>query len=187
MLASISKIRTIFSTIILLISLDTFSCDCEPYSIQVQSTSVIEYTDLIFIGELIDQNEQDRTYKLKVINQYKGPGKEFYTGTDIISANDTSMVISGCSWWSFKIGEKYLIYASFSNNKPGMIFIHQCSLTRSITQPHHHFSYDSNIELEMYKFEVDNSEENMLEEELSEIARRELEQEIGYLEKLKTR
>ncbi|WP_139262727.1 hypothetical protein [Flammeovirga pacifica] len=177
--------KTNFLIILILISLEVLSCDCEPYNIQVQSISAIENTELIFIGEVISQNEEDGVYKLKVLTQYKGPTKEYFSGTDIISYEGDLKGKSYCSWWPYKVGEKYLIYASFSNSQLGTIFIHQCSLTRSITNPHYHFSYDFNIDLEMYKIEMNNITEEMLDEERINIAQRELKQEIEYLEKLK--
>ena len=108
-----------------LFSLDSaFACKCkEIKSLQESREKSFEYSEIVFLGQLIEFDRENGTYKFEIIELYKGKAK-----SDTISGK----VFSSCSMLPMDLS-KWIVYANYEEGLT--IDISTCLATRSETNP----------------------------------------------------
>ncbi len=158
----------IFAILILtlLISAKSFSCTCpNPKSIKAIQDYEFENSDCVFVGEVLEVNMNDNTFKIKVIESFKGKDKEtIYIGT---YDEQCGPIIDEKGKW--------LVYARF--NSENILKINECGLTRSLKNPEYNNVIDGLIEKRLNESDKTNQNKFNLE------ARKILELELSDLRK----
>jgi len=180
------KLALLFSFIILYVTKSN-ACTCSSQSIVESRDNSVKHSDLIFIGRVIDIDTIRWTYAIEILEVFKGN----ITNKVIASALIDSVNISSCNFWpNLQWGDDYLIYA---NKTKGMerIFVDHCSSTRSISNPQIHQSYFlgkyEKMQESIYKDMSFHEKIRALkiENDLKQIAYKDLIDELIYLRKLK--
>jgi len=109
--------------ILLLISLKSFACTCAIKKLSEWQKYELENSECIFIGEVIEVNESDLTYKIKVTESLDGGDKvgTLYTGKNW----------KYCSPYISEIG-KWIIYGHMED---GFLRLNMCGISRSFENP----------------------------------------------------
>ena len=107
----------------ILISLKSIACTCALKTLSELQKLEIENSELIFIGEVIEVNKSDRTFKIKV--------------TESLNKNDNQGTIYTGENWQYCdpfIGEKgkWIVYGNLKN---GFLKLNRCGLSRSFDKP----------------------------------------------------
>lgn len=102
---------------------DLIACTCNRRTLKETQEASIKQSSLIFIGDVIEFNNKNRTYKLKVVEILKGE-----TNTHIIEGAS----LTSCSGFANK--GRWLIYVDTYQN--GIIDFTFCGLSRSFENPH---------------------------------------------------
>ncbi len=111
----------------LLIPNVSFACECLPRSLVSAQNIEFENSDCILIGEVLEIDPKNDTFKVKVIESFNGDENEIvYNG---IYNRFCAPIIN-------KKG-KWLIYGNI--NDDGLLEINACGLTRSFKNPEDNF------------------------------------------------
>ncbi|WP_115460900.1 hypothetical protein [Winogradskyella aurantiaca] len=107
----------------ILISLKSIACTCALKTLSELQKLEIENAELIFIGEVIEVNKSNSTFKIKV--------------TESLNAEDNEELIYAGKNWEYchpVITEKgqWIIYG---NIKDGILKLNRCGLSRSFAKP----------------------------------------------------
>jgi len=150
------KITLIISIIFLFGINKIFSCTCPPpkklYELQQQE---FEESDCKFIGEIIESDKSNGSFKIKVIESFDGDkiGK-IYNGT---YDNCSNPIVEG----------KWIIYAFQDSNYD--LNIRGCGLTRSFENPQSYHGISPNLNLELLKKNPGKLKKVALDELMNEI------------------
>lgn len=109
--------------ILLLISFKGIACTCKIKKLSEWQKLEIENSECIFIGEVIEVNESDLTYKVKVTESLDGGDK---VGTVYYGKN-----WKYCSPYISEIG-KWIIYGHIED---GFLRLNMCGISRSFENP----------------------------------------------------
>jgi hypothetical protein len=109
--------------LILFISIKTFACTCAPKKLSEWQKSEIENSECIFIGEVIEVNKTDLTFKIKVIESLDGGDEK---GNTYIGKNWKS-----CSPYVSEKG-KWIIYGHMED---GFLRLNMCGISRTFKNP----------------------------------------------------
>ncbi|PHQ28867.1 hypothetical protein [Leeuwenhoekiella nanhaiensis] len=109
--------------ILLLTSFKGIACTCAIKKLSELQKSEIENSECIFIGEVIEVNESDLTYKVKVTESLDGGDKvgTVYTGKNW----------KYCSPYISELG-KWIIYGHMEG---GFLRLNMCGISRSFENP----------------------------------------------------
>ena len=109
--------------VLLLISFKGIACTCAIKKLSEWQKWEIENSECIFIGEVIEVNESDLTYKVKVTESLDGGDKvgTVYTGKNW----------KYCSPYISEIG-KWIIYGHIED---GFLRLNMCGISRSFENP----------------------------------------------------
>jgi len=116
---------------------NAFACVCnfEKHKLsdaEIKAAIVKEFNESasVFSGEVIAQDVL--TVKFKVITAWKGEGlEEFTMSTGTVKVSEDLYRSSSCDY-TFKVGEKYLVYARSNDN--GTLSDGRCSLTKNYSE-----------------------------------------------------
>ncbi|WP_299248486.1 hypothetical protein [uncultured Lacinutrix sp.] len=109
--------------IIILISLKSFACDCVIKRLSDWQKSELENSECIFIGEVIEVNDSDLTFKIKVT--------ESLDGGDSIGNVYVAKNWKYCSPYVERKG-KWIVYG---NMEDGFLRLNMCGISRSFEYP----------------------------------------------------
>lgn len=109
--------------ILLLVSLKSFACSCKTKTLSEWQKYELENSDYIFIGEVIEVNNSDFTFKIKVL--------ESLDGRNSIGAVYIGKNWKNCSPYVKDIG-KWIVYG---NIKDGFLRLNMCGISRSFDNP----------------------------------------------------
>ena len=109
--------------IIILISFKSFACDCVIKRLSDWQKSELENSECIFIGEVIEVNEADLTFKIKLT--------ESLDGGDSIGNVYVGKNWKYCSPYVEKNG-KWIVYG---NMEDGFLRLNMCGISRSFDYP----------------------------------------------------
>jgi len=159
---------------ILLISIYGFACSCPPIFKLAQIQKIeIENSECIFIGEVIEVDNEELTYKIRVTESLDGndiPGN-IYTGKNW----------KGCEPFIEENG-KWIIYGHMED---GFLSTNKCGISRSFENP---VIVIKLKELELYENKTQSEKklifQKLRDEEIMK-ARKELENEIEHLRKIR--
>lgn len=132
---------TMKSILVLLIGvvtvMNSYACICPSVTIKEARDNSIKNSTLIFIGQVFEIDTINHTYRIRVVEVFKGKPTEELIG----SSMEDSTGYSSCAFWPFPhLGNEFIFYANFAKGT-NRIFIDQCSATRSILNPQIHLSY----------------------------------------------
>ena len=103
--------------------MDLFSCKCTQIKRESYVSVGLKYSDIIFLGELIDSTSTDHSYSFKILEIFKGNYKnKIIKG---LATNSCSLRPTDKGLW--------LIYASFE--KDSLIDIGMCGPSVSLKNP----------------------------------------------------
>jgi hypothetical protein len=129
--------KLLLTFFILIISLKTHACICPSTSIKETREYSIRNSELIFIGQVIETDTINHTYKIKVVEIFKGNPAEILIGSSL----EDSVSYSSCAFWPFPYwGDEFIFYANYAKGT-NRIFVDQCSATRTTLNPQAHLSY----------------------------------------------
>lgn len=115
--------KTILLIFGILISLKSFACTCKTKSLSEWQKWEIENSECIFIGEVIDVNKTDLTFKIKVTESLDGGDS---VGNIYIGKN-----WKYCHPYVEKIG-KWIVYGNIEN---GFLRLNMCGISRGFDEP----------------------------------------------------
>ena len=115
--------KTTLLTIGILTSIKSFACTCKTKSLSEWQKWEIENSECIFIGEVIELNESDRTFKVKVIESLDGGDK---MGNVYIGKNWMY-----CSPYVSETG-KWIVYGHLQS---GFLRLNMCGISRPFRNP----------------------------------------------------
>lgn len=118
-----SQMRLTFIILLFITCTDSIACRCTWRTLKETQEASIKQSPLIFIGDVIEFNNKNGTYKLKVVEILKGD-----TNTHIIEGAS----LTSCSGFANK--GRWLIYVDTFHN--GVIDFTFCGLSRSFKNPH---------------------------------------------------
>jgi len=154
--------------ITLFLGMKSFACTCgRPISIEAIQIGEFEDSECVFIGEVLEVNRKEKSFKIKVIESFKGSDEEtIYAGT---YDEQCGPIINEKGKW--------LIYGDL--NDENVIEVNICGLTRSFTNPEYNPVIDGLIAKRL-KESVNMDNEKFITE-----ARKVFEDEIKNLRKKK--
>jgi hypothetical protein len=117
-----NKMRTILTIIAFTTWTTLLACDCKTNSLKVLQTLSYNESPLIFVGDVLTSNQKTGTYKIKIIEIFKGQ-----TRTTIIEGKG----LTSCS--GFPDNGRWIIYAETYKN--GVIDFNSCGLSRAFDNP----------------------------------------------------
>ncbi len=106
-----------------LLASKTFACSCKTKSLAERQKWETENSECIFIGEVLEINESDWTFKIKVIESLDGGDKK---GNVYIGKN-----LKYCSPYVSETG-KWMVYG---NIEKGFLRLNSCGISRSFQNP----------------------------------------------------
>ena len=112
-----------FAIILLLISFKSFACTCVIKKLSDWQKSELENSECIFIGEVIEINDSDLTFKIKVT--------ESLDGGDSIGNIYLGKNWKYCSPYVSKTG-KWIVYGHMED---GFLRLNMCGISRSFDYP----------------------------------------------------
>ena len=119
------SIRYISLLIIILISVKTYSCDCKRLGpIEKLRQISFDHSDIVFLGELVEVNINEKTFTFNIIESFKGK-----FNTQLIKGESSY----GCSFLP-RDKCRWIVYAKF--NEKNLIEINQCLASRSELNPY---------------------------------------------------
>ena len=155
---------TILFILLTLSSADACICGLESIH-QVRQRS-IEQSELIFTAKVILEDTTKNFFRLKVMKIYKGTIAREIDASGFVDPSGGWLT---CTFWpSPHWGNKFIIYANRIKGTM-LIFIDDCSATRSIKNPNVHLAYPPNT---------------LVDRKQRRQARRDLKEEIEILKKL---
>lgn len=118
----------------LFIGIKSIACTCGiPISIEATQIGEFEDSECVFIGEVLEVNSEENSFKIKVIESFKGSDVEtVYVGT----------YDEQCGPIIYEKG-KWLIYGDLNNEN--IIEVNECGLTRSFVNPEYNSVIDGLI------------------------------------------
>lgn len=154
--------------IALFLGMNSFACTCgRPISIEAIQIGEFEDSECVFIGEVLEVNTEEKSFKIKVIESFKGSDVEtIYFGT----------YDEQCGPTIYEKG-KWLIYGDL--NDQNIIEVNECGLTRSFANPEYNAVIDGLIAKRL------KSPVNMNDEKFIAEARKVFEDEIKKLQEKK--
>lgn len=108
------------------------ACDCNDFEkLNIAREKEYNYSDVIFIGEIIALSDDSSNFQIKVLELFKG---DIIVSQTLVGINN-----SYCTPYINKTG-KWLIYGNLQN---GELRLNICGLSRSFETPYHnhHFIY----------------------------------------------
>jgi hypothetical protein len=147
------------SIILLFISMKSFACDCGIKKLSEWQKSEIENSECIFVGEVIEINKTDLTFKIKVT--------ESLDGGDAIGNIYIGKNWAYCSPYVEKKGT-WIVYGQMED---GFLRLNMCGISRSFDNP------------VVSPFILPSSESEKAKSEIIKVALSELELEITALRK----
>jgi hypothetical protein len=120
---TIDKMRLSFIILLLVTWTYSIACTCNRRTLKETQETSIKQSPLIFIGDVIEFNNKNRTYKLKIVEILKGEAK-----TNVIEGAS----LTSCSGFADK--GRWIVYADTYDN--GIIDFTFCGLSRSFENPH---------------------------------------------------
>jgi len=135
------KKRTYTLTILtFLVGFGLFACSCPVYkNLEIFQFAEFEQSECIFIGEVLEFNPDEKSFRIKVVDSLKGTENGLiYEGTYDQQCGPT---INGLGKWIF--------YGHTDSN--GVLKINECGLTRSLANPVHSFLYFEKSDSEIKK------------------------------------
>jgi len=120
--------QIIITCLFILIGFKSFACSCPVFkNLERLQLSEFERSECIFIGEVLEINAENNTYKIKVLDSLKGTENgQVYEGT-----YDTQ-----CGPTIYELG-KWIFYGRTDSN--GILKVNECGLTRTFKNPSHDF------------------------------------------------
>ena len=112
-----------FTIILFLFSINSFGCDCKQKTLSEWQKYELENSDYIFVGEVIEVNDADLTFKVIVT--------EMLVGGDSIGHIYIGKNWEYCSPYIDKNG-KWLVYG---NMEGGFLRLTMCGISRSFSNP----------------------------------------------------
>ncbi|MDZ4716153.1 MAG: hypothetical protein SH819_11865 [Cytophagales bacterium] len=109
--------------IFLLLGTQVVACDCKSLTLQNQQDLGFKESPLIFIGDVIEFDSNAGTYKLQIVELFKGK-----SDANII----VGKYLTSCS--GFPKNGRWIIYAGTFEN--GILDFSSCGLSRSFHEPH---------------------------------------------------
>lgn len=119
---AINKMRTILTIIAFTTWTTLLACDCKTSSLKKLQDLSYDESPLIFVGDVLTSNQKTGTYKIKVVEIFKGQTK-----TTIIEGKS----LTSCS--GFPDRGRWIIYTE--TYKDGVIDFNSCGLSRSFENP----------------------------------------------------
>jgi hypothetical protein len=169
--------KIIFIIQLLLISLpfDSYCCKCKDLG-KLDSMREIgyEYSDLVFLGELIEYDTTDHSFTFQIIEIFKG---------DYDSITIKGGYFSSCSMFP-RDKCKWIIYANFEENN--LIEVDQCLTSRSEMNPICIGCYEIPPPLSLNPTEKEKKENEIKKQDLIEKAKKDWFEEIEWLRNKKT-
>ena len=165
-------IKNILITLIIVISNQVYSCDCKDLG-PLDSLRIISYnfSDLVFLGELVDIDTMDFSYTFKIIELYKGEIK-----TELIKGK----YFDSCSSFP-KEKCKWIVYANIRSTN--VIDINGCLASRSELHPFCNGCFTPPRPLRPDATRIEIEKAKQLKKEILENAKKEWFEEIEILRK----
>ena len=106
--------------------LGLFACSCPVYkNLEIFQLGEFEQSECIFVGEVLEFNPEKKSYRIKVMESFKGTENELiFEGT---YDQQCGPIINGLGKWIF--------YGNTDSN--GVLKVNECGLTRSFENPVH--------------------------------------------------
>ena len=145
------KIRTyILTGLAFLIGFGVFACSCPVYkNLEIFQFGEFEQSECVFIGEVLEFNPEEKSYRIKVVDSFKGTENGLiYEGT---YDQQCGPIINGVGKWIF--------YGHTDSN--GVLNVNECGLSRSFENPVHDF-----LDYEKSKSEISKQAQTDLELEI---------------------
>jgi hypothetical protein len=121
------KTRTyILTGLMLFIGFGLFACSCPVYkNLEIFQFAEFEQSECVFIGEVLEFNPDEKSYRIKVVDSFKGTENGLiFEGT---YDQQCGPIINGLGKWIF--------YGHTDSN--GILRVNECGLTRSFENPVH--------------------------------------------------
>ena len=148
------KTRTyILTGLAFLIGFELFACTCPVYkNLEIFQFGEFEQSECVFIGEVLEFNPLEKSYRIKVVDSFKGTDNGLiYEGT---YDQQCGPIINGLGKWIF--------YGHTDSN--GVLNVNECGLTRSFENPEHDF-----LDFEKSKSEIRKQAQTDLELEIESL------------------
>jgi len=170
--------RLTFIILLLITWTDSIACTCNRRTLKEAQKTSIKQSPLIFIGDVIEFNNKNKNYKLKIVEILKGETK-----TNIIEGTS----LTSCSGFADK--GRWIIYVdTYENGKIEFTF---CGLSRPFENPHHIYLWATDYKIpgpppkdtkkkQLKELEIENKKTMV---SLRETAKADLEAEIEALRK----
>ena len=109
-----------------LVCFGLFACSCPVYkNLQIFQFAEFDQSECVFIGEVLEFNLEEKSYRIKVLDSFKGTENGLiYEG---IYDEQCGPIINELGKWIF--------YGRTDSN--GILKINECGLTRSFDNPVH--------------------------------------------------
>lgn len=134
------KLSSKLTFLLFILSYSIYACNCPVYkNLSTFQHAEFEQSECIFVGEVLEFKLEEKSYRIKVLNSFKGTEN----GLIVEGTYDQQCgpIINGLGKWIF--------YGHTDSN--GVMKVNECGLTRSFENPVHGLTDFENSDSEIKK------------------------------------